>query len=377
MGWADIAKHIGISRMQVYNYKLLAIKYEKIPVDDNGKEIISQTTQLLRDYAYIEKNQFASDPLVKEWILDLRTRKQGNPVKTWKNQVSSLYNLCNSCKINPEQLLIDKKTTETIIKNWSELYVNEETSQKYKINTVNPQNAIHTKVMTTRSFCGFYGITWPKGTSGIMSGRTIGHGKYPDIRLSLDELEQANQYIKKRWGLDSDIYRIFWVGVESCARKTALLDMKCEWIKHKDADKEKTIFLMTVFESKTSHIKDGKWRKYITREETQHSLQIHKNKGFVRIWIHTGTNKPTQDMIREQLREIYSHLGKQDAYYYRNPFHTLRHIGAHYWLEKTQYNYGFVAKIGGWHTIDELKTSYGEMPSEFVIDMIESKIMKI
>ncbi len=67
-------------------------------------------------------------------------------------------------------------------------------------------------------------------------------------------------------------------------------------------------------------------------------------------------------------------MEKSEEYYYNNSFHALRHIGAHYWLEKTDYNYGFVAKIGGWHTINELKNSYGEIQPEFVLDMIQNNI---
>ncbi len=50
---------------------------------------------------------------------------------------------------------------------------------------------------------------------------------------------------------------------------------------------------------------------------------------------------------------------------------TLRHLGAHYWLAKTNYNYGIIAEIGGWHTIDELKKSYGQIPPEKILEIIK------
>lgn len=49
----------------------------------------------------------------------------------------------------------------------------------------------------------------------------------------------------------------------------------------------------------------------------------------------------------------------------------MRHIGAHYWLEKKDYNYGIVSEIGGWNTIDELKKSYGQIPPERILEIIE------
>ena len=42
-----------------------------------------------------------------------------------------------------------------------------------------------------------------------------------------------------------------------------------------------------------------------------------------------------------------------------------------YWLAKTDYNYGIIAEVGGWHTIDELKKSYGQIPPEKILELIE------
>jgi len=52
--------------------------------------------------------------------------------------------------------------------------------------------------------------------------------------------------------------------------------------------------------------------------------------------------------------------------------HALRHIGAQYWLAKKDFNYGLVSEIGGWHTIDELKKSYGMIPPEKILEVIEN-----
>jgi len=40
-------------------------------------------------------------------------------------------------------------------------------------------------------------------------------------------------------------------------------------------------------------------------------------------------------------------------------------------LSKTNYNYGIIAEVGGWHTIDELKKSYGQIPPEKILEIIE------
>ena len=36
----------------------------------------------------------------------------------------------------------------------------------------------------------------------------------------------------------------------------------------------------------------------------------------------------------------------------------------HYWLSKTNYNYGISAEVEDGHTIDELKKSYGQISPE-------------
>lgn len=370
----QIAKKIGMSRQQTIRYRDLAIKVGKLAVDENRKEIIPDQIKKWQEFRILRKDEFTKKPLVKEWITDLLTRKQGKPIKTWKKDVVTLRKLCNTCQINPEQLIIDKQTTEKIVKNYAELCMFNNTFKKVQKIQGN-SNTIHVAVMVVRNFCAYYNITWPRGTSGIMSGKVVGHGKYADIRMTSNELDRADKFIKKKWGIDSDIYRIFWIGIESCARKTTLLEMKCEWTKHINKKTGKTIFSMIAFESKTDHIKNGKWAKYITRKDTQHSLNIHKRNEFSWIWNHLGSRWSAENKMRKQLREIFKHVGKIDDYYYTNPFHSLRHVGAHYWLEKSNYNYGFVAKVGGWHTIDELKKSYGEMPPEFIIDMLETKLV--
>ena len=366
MTWEEIGNVLGISMPTVFAYKKLAGATGRIELNKNGRQVFSEDIKGIQEVAYLEKDEFVNEPLVKEWVTDLRTRRNGHPIRLWRSMITNLRTLCNASGINPRQLIVDRKITETILKNFAEEYKGKSTKT----------SAIRTRVNAVRSFCAFHGMTWPKGVSGIMSAKVIGHGKYADIRLTQDEIEKADSFIKKRWGLDSDVYRVFWVGIESCARKNALLGMKCSWEEYHTRKDNELIFIMIAYESKTAHIKEGKWKKYITRNDTQKSLQIHKSRGAKTILHDSKRMHMHEESVKQQLREIYRHLGKDDkeGYFYRNPFHVLRHIGAHYWLSKLSYNYGLVAKIGGWHTIDELKASYGEMPPEFVIETIESRL---
>jgi len=231
-------------------------------------------------------------------------------------------------------------------------------------------SVIYFRVQGIRDFCSFYDITWKKGTTGIMSQKVPGHGKYADIRFTDEEFDAADKYIKEQWGLDSDIYRWFWIGVETCARLNALYNMSNQYTKH-HTPSGKTIYVMTAYETKTQHIRGGKWTKYITRKDTQKSIDLLKSRGNDKIYESSLPKHKFQSEMNEKLIQIYSYLGKTSKYYSLHATHVLRHLGAHYWLSKTNYNYGIISEVGGWNTIDELKKSYGQIPPEKILEIIQ------
>ena len=130
-----------------------------------------------------------------------------------------------------------------------------------------------------------------------------------------------------------------------------------------------TIYIMSVHETKTEHIRGGKWTKYITREDTQKSIDLLRSRGVLKIYESNPPLHRFQKEISKKLIQIYKHLGKNSDYFLHHPSHVLRHIGAHYWLSKTNYNYGIISEVGGWNTIDELKKSYGQIPPEKILEL--------
>lgn len=74
--------------------------------------------------------------------------------------------------------------------------------------------------------------------------------------------------------------------------------------------------------------------------------------------------------LEENLRECYKQAGLTEDYWTKKPFHAMRHIFAHYWLIKTDYDYEFVADLGHWKATTELKRSYGQMPPEIFYDKV-------
>jgi hypothetical protein len=361
----ETAEFLGIAYKTVYKY----LHKTQIPRSYSGRLILPKIPPVKRYKTFNRYHAITSDPLVSEWIDDLITRKSGEPLKSWKSRVTSVEAVCKICNVKPSDLIVSQRNTEKIMRTFAQLYQQRDIRDPYGEKVKGVKNIIYARVQGVRSFCGYHGITWHRGVSGIMSQKIIGHGMFSDIRLTQDELDMADLFIKEKWGIDSDVYRWFWIGIESCARFGALFTMKNEYTKFQK--KGKPIYIMSVYESKTDHIRGGKWTKYITRKDTQTSIDLLKQRGCDRIIESTGPRYIFQKNIREKLTRIYQHIGKNEEYFFHRPTHVLRHIGAHYWLSKTNYNYGIIAEVGGWNTIDELKKSYGQIPPEKILEMIE------
>ncbi|MBS3922361.1 MAG: HTH domain-containing protein [Nitrosarchaeum sp.] len=367
---AEIAKALGISRKTVYNYIAKLSKTGKIIRLRSGHFFLPKSDD--REYYEFNKHHIiTSDPLVSEWMDDLLTRKQGMPLKSWKSRLRSFETVCNTCKVTPYDLTISNKKTEKIMRSFAKHFQNGDVvCSKIGRKNLGMNTIVYKKVQAVRDFCSFYDITWRKGISGVMSQKVPHHGKYAYIRFTQEEFEAADLFIKERWGLDSDIFRWFWIGIESCARFGALYNMKNDWTEIKSKS-DNRVFLMSVIESKTDNIRGGKWTKFITRTNTQKSLELLKSRKCDRIFESNLPEYSFRLKIHKELSEIYNHLGKHDSYFQHHPSHALRHLGAHYWLSKTNYNYGIIAEVGGWHTIDELKKSYGQIPPEKILEIME------
>lgn len=366
----ETAKILKVSRDTIYRYIKKMKGTQQILKDKNGKLHLPEIPQDAKFREFNKSHEITNELLVTEWIDDLLTRKLGAPLKVWKMRVSSLKAICNTCKVIPQDLIVSQRKTEKIMRDFARIYQSGNAVQSSRgIKSSGLGTGIYTRVQAVRDFCAFYNIFWPRGVNGVMSQKVPGHGKYGDIRLTEKELQDADNFIKEKWGLDSDVYRWFWVGVESCARYEALYNMPLEYTTS-ISKSGNTTYIMVAKESKTEHIRGGKWFKYITRDDTQKSLDLIKNRGGQRIHELEISRYQFAKKMHSSLRLVYKHIGKQADYFQKHPTHALRHIGAHYWLAKTGYNFGLIAEIGGWNTMDELKKSYGQIPPEKILEMI-------
>lgn len=408
LGPYEIAKKMNRSPKQIYRYLHKAVQSGLLEKDGTKYKRPQQVLENEQFKRYDSNHDITKDPLVADWKSNLLTRKQGQKVVTWSVRISSLETVCNTMHKTPRQLLymthkeiesmmetfafllkdgkadirkmkkLEENLLEKIYEIIQERHFDSELFETIKRRLEDWKKGLEDKhvrfyqiVQGLRDYLGFYGITWARGKGGIMSQKVPRHAQYGDVRLTSDELQLATQYIIERWGIDSDVYRWFWIGIESCARADALRNMTLEYVRHEN--KNSVTYIMEVTESKTKQIKGGKWTKYITRPETQQSIDALKNRGGFRIY---ETENRKKSDIKEHLKcsliEIFLYLGKSHHYFYTHTNHVLRHIGAHYWLAKGNYrNHVIVAKIGGWNTVDEMIKSYGELPPEKVIEAVE------
>ena len=325
--------------------------------------------------------QMLARPDVKEWydalIENGKTRKI---VKMW---AASINRACKILKISPITLC-QKEYAGT------RQQLNEINSLMFAVKQeITSESSFYIVRMAVRSWLQYNDVTIPRGNlcPKNLSGKVVStHGQAAHVRASLDEIAQANAILENHQKcvlpyperrIDTEIY--FKFGVETASRSTAILTTKIEkW--NSVAKTVKTI------ERKLTHCGKHRMTKRIfcpelirimnERQAAGEQCLIGKPNEYVTLSemakessddIHT-TKKQTRALweLHENLRAVYEQVGGNMAvpYFTKKPSHSLRHIAAQYWLLKSDFDYGFTAKLGGWFTIDELKTSYGEMPPE-------------
>lgn len=394
----EIMKKLGYKDLKsIRQFKDLAISLSLLETDSYGKLKTPEKNILIQQFRKFDtNNDFTKNQLVRKWMDDLLIRKKGKPVKSWRSYVRSFQNVCNTTKTNPEQWIAGRNILEVLeqgriyMKEFAKQYelgkASVNTQKRWDIEKTDIEKVLYIHSKGTRDFMKFYGFPYAKGETGVMSQNIRAfHGKYADVRASDEQIAIGKKYIKEKWTIDSDIYRVFTFGIDSCARDKAMQGASIYYTVHESKKSNKITYLMEVFESKTEQIKGGIRTKYIVDEDLQKSIDLVKARGGKFLIEGRERMSRTKKLLMAQLREVYKVMGvshlkpsirenPDTGYPMRKPFHTLRHFGAHFWLRKTNYNYGFVARIGDWKTIDELKDSYGEMPPEIILELLEKGI---
>jgi len=359
----DIMRELGFKdKKSISQIKELAVRMNLLEIGENGQAILPKKS-VVAFKKFSENHPITTDPLVKSWMDAMKFRGHtGKGRKDAKNFVLKIEQICNALKIQPIQLTLGLQQTEE----YAQAFYNMLESGEYVSYTTKRTNTStlmkwYQYRMALRSFVIQNGVSIPKGQGGILSGKVLGHGQYADLTISDEQIHKIESYLIEKFYLDSDYFRVIMFGIETGARKSALLNCLLEWTEEKEEGE--TTFYMNVTETKTEHIEGGKIDKFILRAKTQESLRLAKLKDYSKLWDSKNiTEAKFYADLCDELKLLYKFLGLTSHYWYEKPVHALRHIASHYWLRLTDYDYMFVSDIIG-ITVQELKKSYGKMPA--------------
>ena len=271
------------SRQTHYFYRQKAVEYGFLALDENKKPILPAKTPQTQFKKFTEDNKLVDTPLGMEWVQNMFTRKGGKPIKVWKTRLTNFSNFCNTLEINPETMLIDLETSDRYATAFLKLYQEGKAKIKYQKDpsSTDIQKVAYVYSQAYRDFMNFHGLPYPKNYGGVSSQKVIGHGNYADVKLSSEEIDKAKKYLIEKYGICSDEFRFFMMGVLSCGRHGAVFGMTLDY---EVAEFEgKKCYVFKIFESKTEHIKGGMMDKYVTDPELQQSIDDLKKKGINRL----------------------------------------------------------------------------------------------
>jgi len=282
----------------------------------------------------LTKNWVEAIPSVKVWSDHMAFRG----VRSRRDVLSCLKRFCDKLSITPDQLTPDS-FRQLIIDRGMEWWkgVGEPTKYGYR--------------KAVRGYLMSRGFSIPRGMGKSLglSGEKGDISKYSHIKLSDDEIEQISKKI------DQKVYRTLWrIGILTCSRPGELINFKPAATSVRDG-----IATVEFFDTKNQ-------KKRIKRVPVDllESYAEFYGKGF-RI-----PAEPNE--LRDVFRKAYRDVGLTDSYFYDHPLHTLRHVGAHYWLRRTNYSHSIVAKIGGWDSSEILRQVYGDIPETIIETVVRS-----
>lgn len=331
--------------------------------------------------------EFSKHPLIARWLDGMNQRSHGGvALKTTDALLRAFLVVCNTTRTTPDQWVVGSR--EDILEFGRKTMAAFREAYKAKEAAINyPKNwsleradiaaVTHSYAKGPRNFLYTLGYSYPRGEASAMSASVVPfHGNFADVTMDEGQYKEGKEYIKANWGLDSDVFRWFGVGIEGLPRARALHGMTTEREIFKTKD-GRTIFIMKAFESKTEHYKRGIWKKWITSADVQEAILAVKGDYIITERRFDHATKT----IYPRLKDVYKHLGlaskhltnpkdPASGYFLKHPSHALRHCGAQRWLRLTNWNVPFVASMG-WKKPDELLESYGQQPAEMQLKLVE------
>lgn len=344
-----------------------------------------------------ETTEMLTRPEVKDWHDTLIENGKNRGVT--KTFAASLNRACKILKISPVTLcqheLSDgnKTSREQLLAINKLMFVVKESIKATSPVGSDGESSFYAVRMAVRNWLQFSGVTIPRGNlcPKNLSGKIIStHGAAAHIRATPDEIQKVRNILGNSLKADriakipyparrQDTLMYLEFGIETGARHMTILtaltgkyDASAKTIdvierklfhvgKHRQTRRIFCPELIALIEAK---IKAGE--KCIIGSENEYIPFAEMGKESSDDLHQTKQQAKAAKEIGDNLKAVYQQVGGNLSkdYYQAKPFHSLRHIAAQVWLDKSDYDYGFVAMLLGWTTIDELKTSYGGISGE-------------
>jgi len=357
--------------------KKLAIQLGLLQKNNFGRVVKPELPPLDKFKMLKDVNEALRSPIIEKWWKKKLKKNNNKGIKQQWTFIRNLLAVFNTCNVTAEMLV--SRDTEYVEEIRDQYMTHYRAGTDWRINKGSkhgdPELKEYNINQALASLCAVYSIAWERGSES-MPRVVIGEGKYKNVRLSKAEFREADKYLIKKFGLDSDPYRWFWIGVETMSRAGALMVMKLHYEEVLNKDGSTKSLHLETFESKLEHTKKGgKVEKFIRRPKTIVSVKALRKRGGTTIYENKDklSKSKLMDFFTQTMKDLYTHL-KIDpkAFFFIRPTHTLRHLGAQHWLLKSKFrDFNIVAEIGDWSNVTLLVSSYGGTPPEVFQETID------
>jgi len=372
----ELVKITGKGKTSIWRYLNEAAKQNLIQKTSTGRIKLAQQIKDSRIYEIVDKDRFVKKyKAVADWVADMRTRKGGKPIVAWRSNLSKLKTICDTLNTSPYELLSAKNGkqyggAESALRDFAHAMQTGQVKYASTRGSKPTSDDIGTRffnyVMTVRNFCAVNGISIPPKINGVLSGKKQGYAKYSHVRLSFEKIDDCVKLLGEKYGYASKEQTLFVFFYLTCARKEAGLYVKAHTVNLHESG----WVTCRVYESKTGQT----YTKFIPNDNPHQQIfldYVKKREGCKYLFGDSveELNK-TYDLLPSVFEEIYRLAGIKEEYFYIMQVHALRHVGAHYWLNRTNYNHGIVSKIGGWKSVQTLIDCYGQPDENYIINFL-------
>jgi predicted transcriptional regulator len=373
---SKIAEITGKERSTVWRYLNEANEQGLIQKTSTGRIKLAQQIKDSKVYEIVDKDRFVKKyKVVADWVADMQTRKGGKPVVAWRSNLNKLKTTCDTLNLNPYELLSAKNGkqhggAESALRDFAHAMQTGQIKYASTRGSKPTSDDISTRffnyVMAVRNFCAVNGVSIPPKINGVLSGKKQGYAKYSHVKLSFEKIDECVKLLGGKYGYASKEQALFVFYYLTCARKQAGLDVKV----HTITLHESGWVTCRVYESKT----DQTYTKLIPNDNPHQQIfldYMKKREGCKYLFGDSveELNK-TYDLLPSIFEEIYRLAGIKEEYFYIMQVHALRHVGAHYWLNRTNYNHVIVSRIGGWKSVQTLIDCYGQPDEDYIIQFL-------